>query len=137
LRAVRDSFLQFLADNSVTYPVRNLRKDPDNPKLSQIQEGAVNVQFIVDDPSVQVSDVTVNIDVVSTAELTAIDMMRAMWNLLSASAMTPLFDYTVPASPIRQQGNVFWNPEKVRFRPVASDLYFRYSCTLTLSYHIQ
>lgn len=136
MRAVRDTFFQYIADNQ-QYPAWYLRKDPNNPKHSQLKEGAVNIQFIADDPAVSEAKVNVSIDVVNADELTAIDMMKAVWNVLAANAMAPLKDYTNPNAPAALQGNVFWKPDSIRFRPVATDTYFRYNSQLTLSYFIQ
>lgn len=134
MRQVRDSFLHLLADNLPAYTIWNIRRDVNNPEQERVHEEAVNVQFIDDNPSVHIGNMVVALDVVSADELTAVDMMQAVWTLLSSSAYTPLLDYsTTPATP--QGSNLFWNQNNIRFRPVWDQLYCRFTSTVTLRVH--
>jgi len=135
MRAARDSFLRFLADSLTGITVHNLRRDPNVRDSENIKANAVNVQFIGDDLSVHVRDLTVAIDVVHESELSAISMTEQVWSILSPAGYISLSDYTTPTSPQATGYKLFWNPEEVRFSRVYSDMTFRYTCLLTLSYH--
>lgn len=128
--SARDSFLHFVHDNLVGVVVRNLRRDPDDASLSQLAIG-VNIQFIGDDSEVAVSGLLTNIDVIDEKERDCITTVEKLSALLRLGGYTQLVDYTT-LSPAG--GNVFWDVNAIRFRPVSDDLFFRYSCTLRLEY---
>lgn len=130
----RDTFLHFVSDSLAPnlIVVRNMRRDPDNPKLSEIQAPAVNIEFIGDDAQVLISSLLCNIDVVSDSERDCIGITEAVRFILLAAGYTPLIDYTT-LSPTG--GNLYWDVNSVKFRPVRDELFYRYSCTLRLNYH--
>jgi hypothetical protein len=134
VRATRDTFLKFLADN-LSETIHPVRRDPDKPDSDLLQMGAVNVQFLNPDYSVHVSDQIVSIDVVHENELSALDMATNVWKLLSTRFYTPKYDYTVPSSPVALGDVIFWS-EPIRFRPVHSPKYFHLHCRLALKHHI-
>lgn len=134
MRAARDTFLKLLADNLTGITVWNLRHDLNNPEYMRLHEDAVNVQFLDDAPNVGVGTMTVLIDILSSDELTAVDTMKSLWTLLSASGYTEQYDYST-TPPTALGSNIFWNPNEVRFRPIWSETFFRYSSTLRLRLH--
>jgi hypothetical protein len=119
-----------LAPNQVV--VRNLRRDPDNPKQIEIQSPAVNIEFIGDDPQILVSSILCNVDVVSDLERDCISMTEAVRAVLQAAGYTPLIKYP---SLALAGGNLYWDVNSIKFRPVRDELFYRYSCTLRLMYH--
>jgi hypothetical protein len=135
MRAARDSFLHFLSDNLAGLEVRNLRRDPDMPELEFIKPNAVNVKFLDVGLSVHVAPLTASIDIAHDSELSAIDLMKQVWSLLSATGYCAQKDYTDPQNPVALNSNLFWDTNSVSFRPISGDLFSRYNCTLTLSYH--
>lgn len=133
MRACRDTFLHFLADNLTGQTVHPLRRDVDNPSSGTLQNNAVNVQFIKDHPDVHIGSTFVIIDVINDNELQAIANTRDVWNLLSAAAYTPKFDYS-SGSPVATGTNVMWDPCRVTFIQVRDDFSFHYSCLLELEH---
>ncbi len=134
MRAVRDSFLHFLADNLTPLSVHPIRRDPDNPKAGNVQVNAINVGFGSVSLRVCLSKIIVKIDVIADAELDAIDMTQKTWLLLSSQFYTTLLDYTVPTSPVDMKSKIMWK-EGFNFIPVDNDAYYQYSCTLSVQFH--
>lgn len=136
MREARDTFLHFLQDNLPGVIVRNLRRDSDDPSLAELAVNALNVQFIGDDLQIHISKLMVTMDIIFDEELSAIDCMNKIWGILSPGAYSPLLDYTDPTTPVATGSNLYWNQDSIRFRPIVSELTFRYNCTLQLSYTI-
>jgi hypothetical protein len=134
MRIPRDTFLHYLADNLPALTVKNLRRDVNNPDAIRVTTEALNVQFIEDAPNVHIGSITVLMDVISADELTAVDMMNSVWQLLSLAGYTPQLDYST-TPPTQLASNLFWNPNTIKFRPVWDDLYTRYSALLRISLH--
>ena len=136
MRQIRDTFLHLLADNLVGITVHNLRRDPNYPDSDNIKGNAVNVQFTNANYDNRESTLVAHVDIVHESELTATDWMQSVWAILGNNLMAPLLDYSVtPTSPTDTGQNIYWT-QPVKFRPIADDFYFRYSCTLTLSTHL-
>jgi hypothetical protein len=133
MRNSRDTFLHFLSDNLTGLTIHPIRKDPDNPSLSTMQMGAVNVGFGSVDPGILLSTVFVKIDILAETELDAVDSMQQVWALLSSAFYTPLLDYTDPSNPVVTGTMLMW--KQVRFVPVPTDAYFQFSCTLSVRFH--
>jgi hypothetical protein len=136
MRQARDTFLHFLADNLPTLTIHNLRHDPNFPSASQLQMEGLNIQFLNDSPRVDVSGLTVTIDATYANELDAVDAMTTVWKLLQLTGYTRLTDYSDPNNLIVHNTNLVWDTTQVRFRPVFSDTYTRFSCLLALSYQL-
>ena len=137
IRAARDTFLRYLADNLPQLTIHNIRVDKDDPKLNEIMLNAVNVTFHNSDfvgPS-ELSQTLVTVDVINDDELVAIDQAEQISQLLFTAAFAPLMDYTVPASPV-QIGNerLFWDLS-LRFKPVHAENFFHLSTLLHLEVH--
>lgn len=137
MRELRDSFLHFLADNlsSSGISVHPIRRDSNNPGTEKLQANCINVQFLNVEPSVQVGNQLVAIDVIHEEELTALDWMETVWDLLSSTFYAPLYDYSDPANPAPLGTNIMWGRNRVRFKPMNSDFYTRYRCEMSLEYH--
>ena len=133
MRSPRDSFLHFLADNLPSLSIHPIRRDPDDPATGTLQVEAINVGFGRLDLGITVSSIFAKIDVISTSELTATDMMQQVWLLLAAKFYTPLLDYTDPQNPVQMGTMLMW--KRCRFVPVDNDAYFQFSCTLPLQFH--
>lgn len=137
MRSARDTFLHYLADNLPGLSVNYVRKDVSNPNSAKQRVNAVNVWFVNDLLSTHVSRVQASIDVLYYDENQAVDAVQQVVALLQASAFTPNIDYSVPTAPAPTGTNIYWNPFSITFKCVASDLYFHYSCTLSISHHNQ
>ena len=135
MRHERDTFLHYLADNISKYKIKNVRFDPAIPDSSRITSGAINVQFLSDNPQVQVGVMAVSIDCVADRELDVIDMADTVFKLLSLNSMCPQYDYTNPQNPVQLSGNIYWDANSLNFRPISDKLYCRYNSLLYLSYH--
>lgn len=142
---VRDSFLHFLADNlqpiivnglQVSIPVHNVRRDLNTPGNDQLQMEAVNVKFLNTDYSMEVSNLTVSIDVLYSDELQAAGVQDALFTLLKQAAYTPKLDYTNPANPVDVGYTVFWEPA-IKFKPIHDMLYIHYHARFVLSTYQQ
>lgn len=137
VRACRDTFLHYLADNLPTLKIHNLRVDKSDPKLNEIMLNAVNVSFHNSDfsgPS-QLSETILTIDVINDNELIALDQAEQISQLLFKAAYAPLMDYTVPASPVQiSNERLFWNLA-LRFKPVHAENFFHLSALLHLQVH--
>jgi hypothetical protein len=137
IRAARDTFLRYLADNLPSLTIHNIRVDKDDPQLNEIKLNAVNVAFHNADfagPS-ELSQTLVTVDIINDDELIAIDQAEQVSQLLFKAAFAPLMDYTVPGSPV-QIGNerLFWSLS-LRFRPVHAENFFHLSALLHLEVH--
>jgi len=134
MRAVRDTFLHFLADNLTGVTVHPVRREIDRPDSDRLQMNAVNVQFLNIEPRVHVASQMVSIDVINDNELTALDWVSKVWEILNKAFYTPKYDYTVPASPVATGDNIMWEPDGVGFRKVTNDYYAHFSCFLELKH---
>lgn len=134
MRNVRDSFLHYVADNLPQYEVRNVRRDTNNPGLSDLGENAINICFVGDTLSVVESCLYVSISVVHNEELTAVQMMADVTHLLQSSGTTPVLDYSNPTSPQIVGGNLWWDTKSIKFKPIFSELYTQRGCTMTAHY---
>lgn len=136
MRAVRDTFLHFLADNITGITLHPVRREIDRPDSDRLQMNAVNVQFLNIDPRIHVSSQTVSIDVIFDDELTALNWVNKVWGVLNKAFYTPKYDYTVSATPVATGTNIMWEPEDIGFRPVTTDYYSHYSCLLELKHKL-
>jgi hypothetical protein len=134
VRACRDTFLHFLADNLTGLQVHALRRSTSDNAAGTIQTNAINVAFLKDTPNVRTAQTVVSIDIVYDDELTAVDAMAQVFRLLTAAYYTPKYDYS-SGSPVAIGTNVMWNPRQVSFRSIYSDFYFHNTCLLTLEHH--
>ena len=133
MRATRDTFLHFLADNLSGITVHPIRKDTNRPDASKLAENAVNVQFLTQRHRVHIAELWVSIDVIHSEELTAVDWTQRVFDLLSSAFYTPKYDYTNPSSPQATGDNLYWQPEAVNFVPIDNDPhYMRFNCTMSL-----
>jgi hypothetical protein len=130
MRALRDTWLHYLADN-LTLTVHPIRRDTSS--TGPLQTNAVNVQYLKDDLAITGTKTTVSIDVLNDDEGLCLNMVQQVWHLLNVTGSIPKFDYT-SGSPVATGTNVSWDPTKIRFRSVFSDFYFRYSCLLALTH---
>lgn len=110
-----------------------VRADKDKPQYNTFQIEKLNVTFHdatygTRQPSTQF----LTLDILHGNELDALDIEETVVALLQEGGMTPLMDYSV--SPAVQVSNnlVFWNPESIKFRTVASTDYFHRSAVLEL-----
>jgi len=133
-RSIRDTFLHFLADN-LTMPVHNIRRDPTDPSADEIRANAVNVTFLVYNPTNAIGTQTVIVDVINDDELVATEWLQNVYDILSAAFMTPRLDYTDPTNPVSTSTNLYWSRDSVRFTPVSSDFYTRYSLMMPIHFH--
>lgn len=134
MRALRDTFLHFLADNLSGTKIHPLRRDKNDASLSAPQVNAVNVQFIKDSLGVSVAQTTVSIDILNDDENNCLDTVQAVWNILATVGSIPKLDYS-GQSPVATGTSISWNTGNVQFRYVYSDFYYRYSCLLSLTHH--
>lgn len=133
-RDVRDTFLRFLHDNLTDIPVVAIREDPNDPSASVLKPNAVNIQFLrlsADTVATQ----QVAIDIIHDTENTAVDWMESVWTLLRSAFYTPLYNYSTPSAPVAQHTNVMWDRTSVKFRPVVSTNFVRYTCVLPLKFY--
>ena len=138
MRATRDTFLHFIADNLTQYTVWAVRKSSTDPSRGKLKENAINVQFLTSRPHVHIASQLVSIDVIHAEELTAVDMTQAVWELLSSAFYTPKYDYTNPAAPTLTGQNIYWEKDSVIFRPIDNDPHFmRFNCTMELRSKIE
>jgi hypothetical protein len=137
MRAAKDTFLHYLADNLPLLTYNNLRVDKQNPKLNEIMLNAVNITFHNMDfsgPS-DLSALLVTVDVVNDSELIAGDQAEQISHLLFTAAFAPLMDYTIPSAPVQiSNERLFWMLS-LRFKPVHSENFFHLSALLHLSVH--
>lgn len=134
MRATRDSFLHFLADNlPASMPVNNIRRDTQDTKSDRLKIDSVNVQFLDSMPTLEKSETLVEISVLHTDELTGLDWVRTLFQLLSTGYQTPKLDYTDPANPVPFGTMIYWNTQ-IAFRTVYSDSYCDYRVLFSL-YH--
>jgi hypothetical protein len=137
IRATRDTFLHYLADNLTSLTFNNMRVDKQNPKLNSMMLNAINIAFHNVDfsgPS-DLSQTLVTVDVANDTELVAIDQAEQVSQLLFKAAFAPLMDYTVPSAPVQiSNERVFWNLA-MRFKPVHSENFFQMSALLHLYVH--
>lgn len=131
MRHTRDTFLHFLADN-LTMNVHPLRKDPNNPSLEELRENAVSVKFMNVSPIVGVTTQQVAIHIIHTDENTAVDWTNDVFTLLNQAYMTPLYDYSIPASPTALNANIFWRPDQITFRHVDVEFYAHFVAVFDL-----
>lgn len=140
-RNVRDTFTHFLADN-LSYKVHQLRFDKNDPNANLPQVNAVNVTFHNTDLDVsQPSSQIVTIDILADYEIGdpsinavgALDMAEKVYDLLTASAMISLQDYSSGTPQPVGNTKIFWNTT-VKFRQVAADNYFHLSAILKLDF---
>lgn len=137
MRQTRDSFLRLLADNITGgVPIHNVRRDPKTPDSDKLQGNAVNVSFVDTHPHPQVGETTVEIAVVHEDELTALDWVKKVYDVIGARYFTEKMDYTDPAAPITTGANIYWERNDVRFRSIYNDFYYDYRCTLTLRHTV-
>lgn len=136
MRASHDTFLHLLADNlDPSIPVHPVRVDPTNPGAGELQMNAVNVQFLTMDFDIHVGLLAVSIDVVNDSQLTAMDVTKSVWNILSAKFFTQKMDYSSGSPvPVVPQTNLYWKTG-IKFRPVKNDFYYHYTCLLALHHH--
>lgn len=132
--AARETFLHYLQDNLAPIAVHNLRRDPDDPDAERVLCPAVNVQFHGDKTTNHVSTVQVYIDVVNESEWDATGVIGQVSALLTARFFTEKFDYSDPANPKNLGTTLSWNPERVIFRPIWDDNFYRAQCNLTLNH---
>jgi hypothetical protein len=137
MRAARETFLKFVADNLPDYKVVNVRFDKVHPAHSDFSQNAINIEFIFDRPSVSgPSGLQCSIDIIYDDELTAIDAATALWKLLAASEVTPLKSFAADVSnPTLLGTNLRWDSRQVKFNKLVSELFFRYNCHLYLYYY--
>jgi hypothetical protein len=137
MRAARDTFLHYLADNLPSLTFHNLRVDKTDPKLNEIMLNAVNVTFHNSDlvgPS-DLSNTLVTVDVINDSELAAVDQVEQISQLLFTAAYAPLMDYTNPSAPVQiGSERLFW-ALTMRFKPVHADNFFHLSALLHLFVH--
>lgn len=134
MQSVRDTFLHYVADNLPSYTVKPIRKNANGVSDEYLQIDAVNITFRTLRPSVHVGRQAVTIDIVFDDERQLIACLSALWVILSSSFYTPLFDYTVPASPVAQGSNVMWDRDSISFSRIEAPN-FRYSATFDLRFH--
>lgn len=137
MRQARDTFLHYLADNLPQYTVRNVRRDSNDHGLLNLAENSINITFVADQMKVTESRLLISISIVHSEELSAVDMMDDTTNLLQASGTAPILDYSNPISPQVVGGNLWWDTNLIKFKPLYSELYSHFGCTLTARYHNQ
>lgn len=135
MRNVRDSFLVFLNANLPGLVINPIRRDITNPNADLLETNAVNIKFLSPTYDNEIADQPVSIDVLNDNELVALDWATQVWNLLSTRFYTPIYDYTVPASPVNTGYVVFWG-QKMKFTDVQSPFYSHLHCRLSLNHHI-
>lgn len=133
MRATRDSFLHFMADNLPSRTVHPVRREVDRPDSDKLQMNAINVKFLNSDFTVHGADQLVVIDVIYDDELTALDVAREIWTILSSSSYTPKLDYTDPSNPVDTGYWIFWDTE-AKFRPIFSPMYSQLHLQLHLKH---
>lgn len=133
MRALRDTWLHYLADNLPGTKVHPIRRSATNEGLDTPQANAVNVQFLKDDLAITGTKTTASIDVLNDNENDCLDMVQHVWHLLNVTGSIPKLDYS-SGSPLLLGTNISWDPTKVRFRYVYSAFYYHYSCLLALTH---
>lgn len=137
MRATRDTFLHFLADNLTGRTVWPIRKSSTDPAKSKLKENAVNVQFLTMTQHMHIAGTLVSIDILHQDELTAVDITQEVWQLLSSAFYTPNYDYTNPNSPVATGENIYWDNDSVVFKPIDnSPNYMHFNCTMELRHKI-
>lgn len=134
MRAVRDTWLHYLADNLTGITVHPVRRSSTEAGLDTLQANAVNVQFLKDDLAITGTRTTVSIDVLNSDENDCLDVTQQVWHLLNVTGSIPKLDYSNPAAPTALGTNIGWDSTKVSFRHVYADFYCHYSCLLVLTH---
>ena len=142
MKEAKDTFLTYLNTNLSTLippiTVHPMRKDPNNPSSNALQIDALNVGFGKIDFGVTTTTLYVKLDIVCNSEISAGYITQQVWLLLSNTFYTPLYDYTIPASPVATGTMLMWKRDRVKFSTVQDekdDKFFRYSCTLPVEFH--
>lgn len=135
MREARDTFLHYVADNLPQYKVRNVRRDTNNPGLMELAENAINITFIADSMTVTESQLHISVSIIHIEELTAVQMMHDLTGLLQASGTAPLLDYTNPTAPQPLGGNLWWDTNLIKFKPLYSELFSQFGLKITARYH--
>jgi hypothetical protein len=130
-RQLRDSFLQLLSTELAGITIHPIRRELNRPDAQKPQINAVNVEFTVLETSVQTPEQDVSISVIHEDELTAVDWVNQLTDLLNKRSFTEKYDYTNPASPVRANGLISW-PTRLRFRPVFNPFYFNLNCRFSI-----
>lgn len=133
MRALRDTWLHYMADNLSGLTVNPVRRDSTQAGLDTLQTNAVNVQFIKDDLAITGSRATVSIDVLATDENDCLDMVQRVWHLLNVTGSIPKLDYS-SGTAVPLGTNISWDSTRISFRHVYSDFYYHYSCVLILTH---
>lgn len=151
IRNMRDTFLHFLADNLPANSVHPVRWDKKKPEYNALQVSSLNVTFhdAVYSPK-QPTSQFITLDILHDDELAALDLEESVVALLQLGGYTKLLDYSAASGgsygstrfgvtsygdPGPQQVSnflVFWNPESIKFRTVASADYFHRAAVLEL-----
>ena len=136
LRDVRDTFTRFIADNvaDAEIPVHQLRRDPLDPATMTLSSNAINIQFLSLSVSFVESKQDVVLSIVNDSELVALGWTDLVVEILISSYMTSLKDYTDTEAPVLLGSNIYWDRERVVFRPIYTDGYFQYNCNLALRF---
>lgn len=128
-RAVRDSFLRYIADNVGGIPVHAQRRDSYDPSTDILEMNAINVKY--DDWKFgRIAEQKVYIDILSDDENTAVEWMELIGMILEVG-IAPLYDYSDPSNPVSLNRYISWSPE-LKFIKVANDHYCHYSLELTI-----
>jgi hypothetical protein len=131
IRSTRDTFLHFIADNSIT--THAVRFDAADPSSNVLQVGAVNVTFhdVVYETNCPTKQF-VTLDILHASELSALDLEEQLVVLLTQAGYTPLLDYS-GESPVPVSNTlIYWDPTSIKFRTVAAADYFHRSAILQL-----
>lgn len=134
MRSALDSFLKYLVENLPGLSINYLRHDPNDQSAGLLKMNSLNVHVLDVEPTIQGSVIRVSLDAVYDSETTAWTNLGLIHDLFKKSYYTPMLDYTVPASPVDMDKNVYWDSQAVRFSRVVSDNYCHYSCVLALKY---
>lgn len=134
----RDTFLQYLADNSQGITVHPVRQDTNHPEDALVHMNALNVQFLNSSFSVTVSRQYVALDVCADDERTALRYAAAVATLLQLSASIPKFHTAADGVTTTPTGGfLYWNPNAVNFKTVETGgEYVRLNCLLVLSHNL-
>lgn len=134
MRQTRDSFLHLFIDNIVGVPVKNVRRDVNNPAAALYQVNALNIKFLDEMPGTNIGCTTVELAVINEDELTALDWVNKVYIILNAAYLMQKMDYTNPTTPVAVGQSQIWWDYKLSFKPVYSEMYYDYRCQLDL-YH--
>jgi len=137
MRAARDTFLHYLADNLPDLSIHNIRVDKTDPKLNEIKINAVNVTLHNADfsgPS-SLSQLLVTVDTIYESELDTMSAAEEISTLLFKAAYAPLMDYSNPSAPVQiANERAFWNVA-LGFKVVHAENFFHMSALLHLFVH--